>query len=59
VNSGFTSRYNIDMLVYFEELADAPSAIKREKQVKAGSRQGKVALITKFNPKWRDLYDDL
>ncbi len=56
---GFTSRYNIDKLVYFEEIADAPGAIKREKQIKGGSRQNKLDLITKCNPDWKDLYHEL
>jgi putative endonuclease len=55
----FTSRYNIGKLVYFEELPDAIVAIKREKQIKGGSRQKKLDLINKLNPAWRDLYEDL
>jgi putative endonuclease len=55
----FTSRYNIDKLVYYEELSDAIVAIKREKQIKGGSRQKKLDLVNKRNPEWRDLYDDL
>lgn len=56
---GFTSRYNINMLVYYEELADAPSAIAREKQIKGGSRQDKINLINSLNPRWCDLYERL
>ena len=56
---GFTSRYNVTMLVYYEELADAPSAIAREKQIKNGSRQDKLNLINKMNPRWCDLYEQL
>ena len=56
---GFTSRYNINLLVYFEEIADAPSAIAREKQIKGGSRQDKINLINKSNPEWKDLFDEL
>jgi putative endonuclease len=55
----FTSRYNIDKLVYYEELPDAIIAIKREKQIKGGSRQKKLDLINLLNPTWRDLYNDL
>lgn len=55
----FTSRYNINMLVYYEELADAPSAIAREKQIKGGSRQDKINLITGINSRWIDLYEQL
>jgi putative endonuclease len=56
---GFSSRYNVNMLVYYEEWADAPGAIRREKQIKGGSRQGKIDLINRMNPAWRDLYDSL
>jgi putative endonuclease len=56
---GFTSRYNINKLVYFEELADALSAIAREKQIKGGSRQDKIDLINNINPRWLDLYEQL
>jgi putative endonuclease len=59
INQGFTSHYNINMLVYYEEMADATGAIAREKQIKVGSRQKKIDLITKMNPNWRDLYDQL
>ena len=55
----FTARYNADQLVYFEEFSSIVDAIAREKQVKAGSRKKKVALIEKDNPRWRDLYEDL
>ena len=56
---GFTQRYNVDKLVYYETHATAYGAITREKQLKAGSRAKKVALIEAMNPEWRDLYDDL
>ncbi len=56
---GFTSRYNVNMLVYYEELSDSLSAIKREKQIKGGSRQDKIDLINTKNSRWRDLYDQL
>ena len=52
---GFTSRYNINKLVYFEEFGDVNEAISREKQIKAGSRKKKIALIEKHNPEWKDL----
>ncbi len=52
---GFTRRYNITMLVYFEETSDVLSAIAREKQVKAWTRAKRVALIESMNPKWKDL----
>jgi putative endonuclease len=56
---GFTKKYNITKLVYFEIFDDAYNAITREKQIKAGSRQKKINLINNKNPAWRDLYDDL
>jgi predicted GIY-YIG superfamily endonuclease len=55
----FTSRYKIDMLVYYELLADMPTAIRREKQIKGGSRAKKIQLIERLNPSWRDLYPDI
>lgn len=56
---GFTIKYNINKLVYYEVAVTAYSAISREKQIKAGSRQKKIELIEKMNPEWRDLYDSL
>jgi putative endonuclease len=56
---GFTNRYNVFKLVYYEVGTDATSVIAREKQIKAGSRQKKIDLINQFNPEWRDLYDEL
>ncbi|HTW72336.1 MAG TPA: GIY-YIG nuclease family protein [Acetobacteraceae bacterium] len=56
---GFTSRYNVDKLVFYEEHATSASAIAREKQIKAGPRRRKVALIDSINPDWQDLYEDL
>ena len=56
---GFTARYHVSRLVYYQ-VADSPSAaIAREKQIKAGSRQKKIDLINRVNPGWRDLYDDI
>ncbi|MBI5933038.1 MAG: GIY-YIG nuclease family protein [Chloroflexi bacterium] len=54
---GFTSKYNVTKLVYFEEFATMPEAIAREKQIKGGSRQKKIDLIKKMNPTWEDLYE--
>jgi putative endonuclease len=54
----FTSRYNVDRLVWYECCDDPLSAIAREKQIKAGSRQRKVGLIEATNPTWRDLAED-
>jgi len=56
---GFTSRYNVNKLVYHEITPSAEAAIAREKQLKAGSRQKKLDLIATMNPEWRDLYEDL
>ncbi|MBE7415437.1 MAG: GIY-YIG nuclease family protein [Deltaproteobacteria bacterium] len=56
---GFTGRYNINKLVYFEILEDAENAILREKQIKAGSRAKKLKLINGMNADWKDLYESL
>ena len=56
--AGFTSRYNVTKLVYYEEFATMPEAIAREKQIKGGSRQKKIDLIKSMNPNWNDLYDE-
>ena len=56
---GFTSRYNVVKLVYYEVFEDIENAILREKQIKAGSRQKKVRLIDSTNREWHDLYDAL
>jgi len=53
--NSFTHRYNVTILVYFEEYGDIEVAIAREKQLKAGSRKKKIALINSLNPEWRDL----
>ena len=56
---GFTKRYNASKLVYYEAAAEMLSAISREKQIKAGSRAKKIALINTMNPEWRNLYEAL
>ena len=56
---GFTSRYNVWKLVYYETGYDAAGAITREKLIKAGSRQKKIELVNSANPEWRDLYEEL
>ena len=56
---GFTKKYNVDKLVFFETSVDIRSAILREKQIKGGSRQKKIDLINSLNSEWRDLYDEL
>jgi len=53
---GFTKRYSVDKLVYYEYFDDSRTAIAREKQIKAGSREKKEALINGMNPVWDDLY---
>ena len=52
---GFTSKYHLDRLVYFEQATDPASAITREKQLKGWLRSRKVALVESTNPKWTDL----
>ena len=56
---GFTQQYGVHTLVYFEQYATMYEAISREKQLKAGSRAKKVALIETANPDWTDLYPGL
>ena len=55
---GFTSRYNVHRLVYYEETGSVESAILREKQIKGWRRSRKIDLIQSQNPKWRDLSED-
>lgn len=59
VVDSFTKRYGCKMLVWFEMHETMEAAILREKQIKAGSRKKKLALIESFNPQWRDLYGDI
>jgi len=56
---GFTRKYNVTKLVYFEVFDDAYNAIAREKQIKGGSRAKKIALVDGVNAEWRDLYDEI
>jgi putative endonuclease len=53
--SGFTRRYNVDKLVYFEETNDIQAALTREKEIKKWRREKKNTLVNSMNPKWRDL----
>lgn len=55
---GFTKKYSVDKLVYFESTTDVNDAIAREKRLKKWKRQWKIDLIEKSNPDWRDLSDD-
>lgn len=57
--TGFTARYNVKMLVYYEGTENIADAIHREKCVKEWQRAWKLELIEKFNPDWRDLYNDV
>jgi putative endonuclease len=56
---GFTSKYNLSKLIYFETFDDPYTAISREKQIKAGSRKKKLDLVEKLNPKFEDLYETI
>ena len=56
---GFTEKYNVTRLVYYELGDDIESAIKREKQIKNLVRRKKIAMIDTFNPTWKDLYEDI
>jgi len=59
LTEGFTRKYNVNKLIYYELSEEIESAIVREKQIKGGSRQKKNDLVKKFNPKWEDLWDQL
>ena len=59
LGSKFVGRYGLSRLVYFEVFEDPYEAISREKQIKAGPRRRKVALIENSNPGWRDLASEL
>ncbi len=56
---GFTSRYGVDKLVYFETFRSITAAIAREKCLKKWRRKWKIELIEQYNPGWKDLYPDL
>jgi len=56
---GFTKKYHVDKLVYYETYDNPPVAIEREKKIKGGSRKKKMDLINALNPNWEDLYDSL
>jgi len=56
---GFTKKYKVNRLVYYEEHGSIETAIKREKQLKRWRREWKIQLIEKMNPKWADLYPAL
>jgi len=56
--NSFTTKYNVDKLVYYETYNHIGLAIQREKQIKAGSRQNKINLINNINPEWKDLIEE-
>ena len=56
---GFTARYAVHNLVYYEQFEDIENAIQREKQLKGKKRQYKIDLIEKNNKEWKDLYEDI
>jgi putative endonuclease len=56
---GFTSKYRVHLLVYYEWFDTREAAFRRERQMKKWNRAWKLELIERFNPGWRDLYDDL
>ena len=56
---GFTQRYKVKNLVYYEQHETADSAIHREKRLKEWKRSWKLSLIEQFNPQWHDLYDNI
>ena len=56
---GFTEKYGVDKLVYYEQFQDAAYAIRREKRLKKYNRAWKIDLIEKVNPNWKDLYEGL
>ena len=56
---GFTKKYGIKLLVYFEQYDTALTAIQREKNIKHWPREWKIDLIVSINPTWRDLYDEI
>ena len=55
----FSSKYQLNKLVYFESFDSIEAAIQREKQIKGGSRNKKIELINAMNPEWRDLFDEI
>jgi putative endonuclease len=56
---GFTKKYNVHVLVYYEQYDSIESAILQEKRLKKWNRKWKLKLVEKANPEWRDLYEDI
>jgi putative endonuclease len=59
LTEGFTKKYNVTKLVYYEVFEDIENAILREKQIKGGARKQKVQLVNSMNREWHDLYEEL
>ncbi len=59
VVKGFTEKYNLKMLVYYEIMEESMAAIKREKLLKRWNREWKITMINRFNPDWNDLYETI
>lgn len=59
LTSGFTEKYGVNKLVYYEQCRNIEEAIKREKRLKKYNRRWKLDLIERLNPEWKDLYEDL
>ncbi len=59
ITKGFTEKYCVNKLVYFEDCGDIKGVIQREKALKSWNRKWKIDLIEKTNPGWRDLFDDI
>jgi putative endonuclease len=56
---GFTKKYNVHMLVYYQQFEDIEMAISEEKRLKKWNRKWKIELIERNNPEWRDLYESI
>jgi putative endonuclease len=59
ITKGFTSRYKVDRLVWYEVHSDIENAIQREKQIKEWQRKRKIQMIEKTNPEWKNLFNEV
>ena len=59
VIDGFTKKYHVHKLVYYETTTEVKAALEREKQLKGWKREKKDSLVTDMNPNWKDLYDEI
>ena len=59
LQEGFTKKYNVNRLVYYEVYSDIADAITREKQIKGWSRKKKNTMVNQSNPDWKDLYEEI